>query len=462
MGLKLRHSSRWLNGVLLADATAEDYEQVLELSFTAIHPWHPDPAERYYPEITTVSRFEPAISGGAHFDYGVAREQVEQVNTHYLHQKGFTGKGVWIGVLDAGFRNVDTLSSFTPLFHERRLLATRNFVCDSSVFRLINSHGMHVLSIMGGLKNSAIVGTAPHASYILCSTENVHSETRTEEAAWIEAAEYLDSLGVDVFNTSLGYSTFDSVKYNYSYSDMDGESTLISRASSMLASKGIISSTSAGNEGNNSWYRITAPSDARDILCVGAVDSTGNLAGFSSRGPSYDGRIKPEITAMGRATGIQYVNGGLARGSGTSFSSPVVAGSVASLWQAWPQTSAADLIRLIRNTGGHFQHPDASYGYGIPSFAWVYNQISSVPVYSRDAELTLYPQPASVWVHVGLPGNRAGVFPLRIYDSGGRVRLDGQMELPGRLSLPSDLGPGLYIVEIREEGRSFRNKLLIR
>ncbi len=195
--------------------------------------------------------------------------------------------------------------------------------------------------------------------------------------AWMEAAEYMDSLGFDVFNTSLGYSDFDGTEYDYTYRDMDGQSTFISRAASMLASKGIILCNSAGNEGRDPWYRITAPSDAKDIICVGAVDSTGIIASFSSRGPSFDGRVKPELVAMGRSTGVQYVNGGLARGSGTSFSAPVMTGSVASLWQAYPEMPAREMIQMIRNTGDRFDNPDATYGYGIPNMARAFDIISS-------------------------------------------------------------------------------------
>lgn len=465
MGLEIAHVSRWLNGLLLVNASREDFEAVLELPFTDTLPWSAaDDGEKYYPPLPGGggSRFGAALPDGADFDYGVAREQVTQVHTDYLHRRGFTGQGVWIGVLDAGFRNVDSLPSFTAMREEERLLDTRNFVSDSSLYRLINSHGMYVLSIMGGLWEGNMVGTAPHASYILCSTEDVHSETRIEEVNWIAGAEYLDSLGADVFNTSLGYSDFDGTAYDHSYADMDGQSTLISRASSMLADKGIISCTSAGNEGNKPWYRITAPSDAHRILCVGAADSLGTIASFSSRGPSFDGRVKPEITAMGRATGIQYVNGNLARGSGTSFSSPVAAGSVACLWQAWPTIPAAELITIIRNTGDRFQNPDATYGYGIPSFAWAFNIISSAPPVPEALSFSFYPNPAGSWIHINLSGEAPGLYNITILDQGGRVVHRDRTGLPGRYELPAGLAPGFHILEISSGERMYRNKLIIR
>ena len=221
----------------------------------------------------------------------------------------------------------------------------------SSIYELTSSHGMAVSSIMAGQWDANLVGTAPHAHYLLCSTENSDQETRLEEIAWIEAAEYADSLGVDVLNTSLGYSDFDGTSYDYTYRDMDGQSTYISRAASLCASRGMILCTSAGNSGNDDWYYITAPADATDVLSVGAVDSTNVLANFSSRGPSYDARIKPDITAMGYRTGIQYRDGRVVRGNGTSFASPVMAGSVASLWQAFPDLSF-EIVSQAETGGG--------------------------------------------------------------------------------------------------------------
>jgi subtilisin family serine protease len=364
-------------------------------------------------------------------------------------------------VLDAGFRNVDSLPSYESMIAEGRLLGTRNFVNDSSVFRLVNTHGMYVLSIIGAKWDGYMMGTAPQANFFLCSTENVHSETRIEELAWVEAAEYMDSLGFDVFNTSLGYSDFDGTEYDYTYRDIDGKSTFISRAASMLADRGIILCNSAGNEGNDPWYRITAPSDAPDILCVGAVDSLGRIASFSSRGPSFDGRVKPEVVAMGRATGIQYINGGLARGSGTSFSSPVMAGAVASLWQAYPDMPARELMQIIRNSGDRFDNPDATYGYGIPDFSSAYWTINNTRLVNTPGVMKIYPNPASDFIKIVIPGSARDICLLNIYDMNGRLFSREQAYLPGEYALPGQLTPGLYILEIVSSGKVYKNRLMI-
>jgi subtilisin family serine protease len=320
---------------------------------------------------------------------------------------------------------------------------------------------MYVLSIMGGEWSGNLMGTAPHASYFLCSTENAHSETRIEEIAWIEAAEFLDSLGVDVFNTSLGYSEFDDPRFDYSYADMDGQRTFISRAASTLASRGIAACVSAGNEGSSSWYRITAPSDAFHILCMGAVNAQGYIAPFSSRGPSYDGRVKPELVAMGSGTAFQYWNGNLGIGSGTSFSSPLMAGAVAALWQAYPEMSAEELILATRESGNRMANPDATYGYGIPSMARAYWGISSSRALRAGTGLEFYPNPASDRIVIRLPAGSLGPYTLKYYDLNGAIADAQSVSLPGEVMLPAGLAPGFYILELNSPGGIFRNRLII-
>ena len=174
MGVEIRHISRWLNGFAMVNASYQLYEEVLEKPFTDTIPWESRTDEVYFPEAPAGKRFDLPSAEAPGFDYGVATEQIQQVDTHLLHKKGFTGRGVWIAVLDGGFRNVDNLPSFESMINQERLLGTRNFVNDSSVFCLVNSHGMSVLSIMGAGWNGEMVGTAPDASYFLCSTENIH------------------------------------------------------------------------------------------------------------------------------------------------------------------------------------------------------------------------------------------------------------------------------------------------
>lgn len=460
MGVEVRHVSRWLNGIAIINMDETTFQQVLLKPFTDTVPWIPGSDDLFFPQKNGQSRFESPLESAPDFDYGVAREQVEMVKTDQLHKLGYTGKGVWIAVLDAGFFNVDSLPSFVPLIDEGRILETRNYVNDTPIFRQSSTHGMYVLSIMAGEWNGNMVGTAPHASYLLCMTEDPDRETRIEEIAWIEAAEYADSLGADVINTSLGYSVFDGEVYNYSYRDMDGKTSYISRAASLTATRGMILCNSAGNEGNDEWFYITAPADATDILTVGAVDSTNQIATFSSRGPTFDARIKPDVTAMGKATGIQYKDGGLARGSGTSFSSPVMAGSVATLWQAFPELPAREMIHMVRQSGDRYKNPDATYGFGTPNMLSSYHAITRVPAGFRPGEVEIWPNPARERIMIRIPETEYGKQQVRLYDLSGKITFSLQMELPGELELPGTMKNGIYIIEIRTTSNIYRSRLI--
>ncbi len=461
LGVEIRHISRWLNGAVLVNADSAQFQKVLEKSFTDTMAWSPPSNDLYIPPKTAGERFGPPLETPPGFNYGIAREQVTMLKMDHVHELGYTGQGVWIAVLDAGFFNVDSLPSFEAMIAEGRLLGTRNFVNDRHVFRVSSSHGMNVLSTMVGEWDGYMVGTAPHASYLLCMTENPAQETRLEEIAWVEAAEYADSLGFDVINTSLGYSDMNGEAYDYSYSDMDGKTTFISRAASLTASRGIIAVNSAGNEGRDDWYYITAPADAPHILTVGAVDSTNVIGSFSSRGPSFDARVKPDVTAMGVASGVQHQTGGLARGSGTSFSSPILAGSVASLWQAYPDLSAKEMIHFVRQGGDRLKNPDSTYGFGLPDFFRTYFSITGISRRMAPGHLEVYPNPASEMIMVKVPGQEAGLQILGIYDFSGRKVHVLQAELPGQVDLPGELCPGIYILEINTSNGVYRSRLII-
>ena len=459
-GAKIRHVSRWLNGVAITGATPELYGEIMAKPFTDTIPWEPDTDELFFPSLPAGNRFDPPGENPG-FDYGEASDQVFQVKMDILHRIGYMGSGVWIGVLDAGFYNVDSLPSFEQMINDGRLMGTRNFVDNIPVFRSPSSHGMSVLSIMGAAWNGHMVGTAPRASYFLCITENSSSESRIEEIAWIEAAEFLDSLGCDLFNTSLGYSVFDDNLFDYAYENMDGQTTFISRAASMTASKGIICCVSAGNEGNKSWHYLTAPSDASDILGVGAVDDLGQISNFSSRGPSFDGRVKPDVVAMGKLAWIQHWSGTVVQRDGTSFSSPLITGSVASLWQAYPTVPATEIIDAVRQSGDRYERPDDNYGYGLPSFSEALQSISSTRNNFRDGEMVVYPNPASDRVTIRIPGDNAGKCLTRLYDMTGRLILSRELELPGMLTIPPGHAGSICILEVNSASRLFRIPLII-
>ena len=329
------------------------------------------------------------------FNYGNATNQIEMLKGDYLHQQDFTGEGMIIAVLDAGFPNVNTLGAFQRLRDKNKILGGYNFVERSSNFYARNSHGTHVLSDIGGYIEGQFVGTAPDASFYLFITEDHQRENPLEESLWVEAAERADSLGVDVINTSLGYSTFDDSSYNYTYADMNGQTTFITRGAEAAASRGMLLVNSAGNSGNSAWFYITAPADAVSILTVGAVNASGNLVSFSSRGPTSDNRTKPDVMAQGSSSAIvNYVSGVPVGASGTSFSSPIMAGVVACLWQAFPNKTASEIIEVVKMSGDRAATPDNNYGYGIPDFQLAFTRLMDENDIAL-SDVMVYPNPVS-------------------------------------------------------------------
>ena len=295
--------------------------------------------------------------------YGAAQSQVSMLEADKLHQAGFRGKGMTIAVIDGGFLNVDTI----PLLRNVKIEGTYNFVHPGWDVYAEVEHGMSVLSCMGANSPYTLVGTAPEASFWLFCSEDSDCECLAEEDYWAQAVEYADSVGVDVVNTSLGYYAFDDKIKDYRYRDLDGHTSLMSATASMAADKGMVVVCSAGNSGSQRWKKITPPADADNVLTVGSVDANRENSVFSSVGNTADGRIKPDVMARGGQAALIRSNGQVGAANGTSFSSPVLCGAVACLWQACPNLTAKELIELVRRAGDRYTCPDNIYGYGIPS-----------------------------------------------------------------------------------------------
>jgi hypothetical protein len=307
-------------------------------------------------------------------------------------------------------------------------------------------------------------GSAPEASYLLVRTENGSSEYLVEEYNWVSGAEYADSMGADVINSSLGYSLFDNSAMDHSYSDMNGRTTPVSRGAAIAARKGIIISNSAGNSGDDDWFRILAPSDADSILTVGAVDTLGIIAAFSSRGSSYDGRVKPEVCAVGKGTIGQVGNGGLLRCSGTSCSSPIIAGMAACLWQSVPEANAWQVRKAIIESSNRYNNPDSAYGYGIPDFLLARLILNSEIQIQHDLTyIKLFPIPIVdfAYLTVSLPwltSDKTGT--INLFDLNGRVLISEERIISPDLNIipftaPANLEKGFYIMRLTVEGRNY-------
>lgn len=301
--------------------------------------------------------------------YGPAITQIQLSNGDKLHDAGFKGQGMTIAVIDAGFHNLDKITAMQNI----RVLGTKDFVNPQADLFAESSHGMSVLSCIGMNRPGIMTGTAPEASFWLLRSEDEYSENLVEQDYWAAAVEFADSVGVDVINTSLGYYAFDDKSKNYKYRDLDGHHALMSRQASRIADKGMVLVCSAGNSGMGSWKKITPPGDAENVLTVGAVNKRALLAPFSSIGNTADNRIKPDVVAVGEGSDVIRTDGNQGKANGTSFSSPIMCGMVACLWQACSKLTAKELIELVRSSGDRADYPDNIYGYGVPDIWKAYN-----------------------------------------------------------------------------------------
>ena len=379
--------------------------------------------------------------------YGGGYAQISQLNGQMLHCCGYEGKGVLIGVCDCGFPGVDTAAIFDSMRAEGRLVATRDFVwpMEDNVFNM-HSHGTHALSTMAVLVPGMYVGTAPKASYVLCRTENVLLETLLEEYNWTVAAEWLDSLGADIISTSLGYFFFDDSTQSHSLEDLDGRTAPMSRVAGIAVSRGMLVVNSAGNDGWSEPQHLNVPADVPQVLTVGAVDSAGVRADFSSFGPTATLCIKPDVMAMGVNVISASPDGLFRYTNGTSLSCPVMAGMMACLRQRFPQLTPGQLCDSVRSWGSLAAFPDHFSGYGIPDFS---HAVSGMPVGIGNGEgqgepFLLYPNPARREAMVVLQSSgRVEVYDLK----GGRVFFREVDNMTVQVKLPL-LPAGVYLVRV--------------
>ena len=393
-------TSRWLNTVLLCTQDTTLLSNIREMEFIrqAELVWtSPDSLEpyvkwKYHEQFNTWD----SVRGER---YGNAKEQIESLQGHRLHSINLRGRGMTIAVIDGGFRNVHMI----PALRKAHIAGVRDFVIPipkqsddiNCVPRLYfkTDHGTKVFSALAANAPQVLKGSATEATYWLLCSEDQQSEQIIEEDYWVMAAEFADSVGVDIINSSLGYNEFDNPAQNHRLRDLDGNSSVISRAASMLAHKGIILVNSAGNNGMGPWKKICVPADAHDILTVGALNLQMRNAPFSSVGPTQDGRVKPDVMAIGSPAALITGRGTIIHDMGTSFATPLVCGLTACLWQALPDKTAMDIIELIRQTSDNYATPDNIYGYGRPNFWRAYMIGKASPSPSQGGNVKASPGP---------------------------------------------------------------------
>ncbi len=458
LGVEFVHASKWLNGITVKSEIDSFSSKVLQLPFVK-------EVQLTKPDLKTKSAFnkfnEPEYSSDyAPIDtslYGLSVYQTGIMNGQYLHNQNYKGQGMQIAVLDGGFLNVDEYPAFDSLWANNQILGTRDFVNPNSDIFQTHYHGMSVLSCMGGNIPGEIIGTAPKANFWLIRTEDVETEYLIEEDNWVAGAEFADSVGCDIINTSLGYYTFLDSAMNHTYADMDGKTTRVTRGANVAFSRGMLVFASAGNEGNNAWKHIIAPSDGDDVIAVGAVNRDSIPATFTSLGPASDGDVKPNVAALGWYTYLERSNGEPGYSNGTSFSSPVMAGMAACLWQAQPNATAATMKNIIEMSSSKYDNPDSIVGYGIPDMSKAWARMFNLFVSADNLQKRWLAYPNPVNEKLILSNNNPiteGNTEIEIYSMDGKLlrswikRTTPKIELNNLQVLPK----GILLLKIKNAG----------
>lgn len=468
-GAQVIFTSRWFNGVLV-EASDSQLTAIKNLPFYK-------GLERNLPLANSNSTPTPGLSRVSNtkskldietaIDHGRMTNQLAVLGIPDFHATGFQGQGKLIAVIDAGFPRANELTFFETLFAEKRVKDTYDFIARNKEVYDDNFHGLHVLSTIAAYEPGLLVGAAYKADFALYRSENVASETPYEEVTWLLAAERADSLGADIISSSLGYNTFsgefDRPSYNYTYENMNGSFTIISRAARFATRKGMLVVNSAGNSGNDAWQYITAPADVDSVLAVGSVGLTLVRSAFSSIGPAANGIIKPDIAAVGGGAviGSNTGTGNVTAGSGTSYAAPQIAGFAALLWQKYGFLTAQQLANVIRKSGNQANVPDNLLGYGVPYIQTAEEIIASdYPVTGNDDalwnQISLFPNPTQDNVYVRLPGNsNFADTQLRLLSGTGLTLWEGTNTSDRLAAIPvAGFSAGIYFVQITSGGRS--------
>lgn len=485
-GVTIKSKSRWLNQVVvqITDPNAIDTinafsfvhnSQVVGSAFASqsqkVAP------EKIEPQSNVILGSKSVLDGqGTASDtlnYGNNYPQVHIHEGEFLHNKGYQGQGIIIAVIDAGFYNYRTSIAFDSLIINNQILGVFDFVAKDSSVVEDNPHGAYCFSILAANRPGFMVGTAPKANYLLFRSEDVTSEKPIEEQNWIEALERADSLGADVVSSSLGYYNFEESQYDHPYIERDGNTAQITIAADIAAKKGMIIMNAAGNTGNaldESKY-ILVPADGDSVMTVGAVNTSGTIAGFSSWGPNGAGKRKPNIVSVGWTAVYANIYGDPTTGNGTSYANPNIAGLIACLWQAFPEFNNMEILDAVQRSADKFNNPDDRYGYGLPNF-----RIASSILETKRQEktdkilngkwLTAFPIPFKQVFTVFMKAPSTGRANIRVMDFTGRVLLDKNMDVNQGNHYRILMNPqgtkrfGMYFVQYNDGKNSSTIKLI--
>lgn len=458
LGFTVTDYSKWLNGVAvnatpaqIATLQAQNYVQSVE-SFAR----NSSGGTKLSHQNKWDNPTDPANKNLTTFDYGSGSAQIDQINLRPLHLAGYTGTGVTIAVIDTGFPYVNTGSAFSRLWTNGHIKGGYDFVTKGTdIYNTsLNNHGSAILGAIGGYVQDTFVGSAPDADFYLYRSENAAIEIPEEELYWIEAAEEADRKGVDMITTSLGYGTFDDPKYNYTYANLNGTTSFIARGAEIAVNKGIFTLFAAGNSGAQTWHYILTPADNAKVFTIGAVDSSGASSTFSSFGPNSAGVIKPDASARGTTATSVTNNNSTILVSGTSIATPIAAGGVACLIQAFPAMNR-DLMRdkLRQNASLYPNHTD-QMGFGILNFGGLYNNVLSTSELVRRNNVAIFPNPVKNILNVA---SESDVLSLEVYDNLGRfiTKTNNQKSIK-----VEDFAKGVYYLKIQTKDKIYYEKFI--
>ena len=466
-GATILNPSKWLNGVTIETNSESVLNAIEKLPFVKkTRALHDEPLkqmiknESFMYEMNAESVVDMDVVRG---HYGKAQTQIELLNGIALHDMGYQGEGMWIGICDSGYEGADVHDIFQNMRDENRLLGTKDFVYKNGIVYSDDHHGTACLGLMAGYMPGTYVGTAPKASYFLCRTENINSENIIEEYNWVSAAEYMDSIGIDMISTSLGYISFDNPEASHVYSDFDGKTCIITIGAEIASSRGILCVAAAGNEGDNDFPYVGGPGDGKNVLTVGGVKADGTRAGFSSIGPTYDGRIKPDVMSFAYAVTVASPNGDFYQGNGTSFAAPSLAGMLACYWQARKDAPEGKIREVIKKSSNNYSSPNNEYGYGIPDFEKALDMLSleKCDIFDEKPLFYVYPNPSNGMVNFNL--NYDVNVIVQVFDMLGKMvyifdNHNGDFaELNAFLS---NLDEGVYMIKALGDKNSFTTKLV--
>jgi serine protease AprX len=462
-GATIYNPSKWLNGVTISCSNQTVLNNIAALPFVAdtTHVKRPSSStgrNKFEMESLMSVRSNNAPYESQSYSYGASYNQIHLMNGEYLHNLGFHGEGMIIALLDAGFNDASSpfQHAFDSLRNRGAILGTWDFVNNESDVYTTNSddpHGAAVLSCIAGNVPDTLVGTAPMADFYLLRSEDAPTENIIEEYNWATAAEYADSAGADIISSSLGYTTFDDATMNHTYADMNGHTCPSSIAGNIAFSKGMLVVVAAGNEGSNTFHFISAPSDGDSVMSIGGVDSLGHHVSFSSWGPASDGDVKPNVAAKAYQAELSY-NGILGPGNGTSFATPILAGSAACLWQAFPSMTNHQIKDAIQRSANYFNNPNDSLGYGIPNFMLAHQLLSVGENAIQGEALMIYPNPINQDLKFILKGAPSREMSIEIFDAIGKLVYWEKREMNfnslNLVNIPQarDFSKGIYFLKV--------------